>query len=79
MSGNQTSMNVSLQPIVAPIKRYEVAVPMRNKNYLRAECGLTYELKVTESFSTGTTVLCSFSKIQKLYNQQISVYMTYVF
>lgn len=79
ISGNQTSTNVSLQPLVASIKRYEVSVPMKNKNYLKVEYGLTYLLKVTESFSTGTTVLCSFSKTQKLYNQQISVYITYVF
>ncbi len=79
ISGTQTSSNVSLQPLVAPMKRYEISVPMKNENYLRTECGATYVLKVTESFSTGTTMLCSFSKIQKLYNQQISAYINYVF
>lgn len=79
ISGNQTSTNVSLQPLVAPIKRYKVSVPIKSKNYLRSECGLTYISKVTESFSTGTAVLCSFSKTQKLYNQQVSAYITYVF
>ena len=79
ISGSQTSSNVSLQPLVAPMKRYEVSVPMRNKNYLRAECGATYVSKITDSLFTGATMLFSFVKRQKLHNQQINTYVQYVF
>ena len=79
ISGTQTSSNISLQPLVAPMKRYEVSVPMRNENYLRTECGATYILKITDSLSTGATMLCSFTKEQKLYNQQLSACIQYVY
>lgn len=79
LSGHQTSSSLSLKPLLAPTKQYEVSVPFKKENYIKTEFGAYCSSNITNTLSFGVTTLFSFEKLYKVYSQQVGAYLHYMY